>query len=159
MPNHPFNQPSNHLFIFQPGIWLGEGKITLSTSPSQVPFYTKWSVEAAKSGMIIGEQQVEQRGESEKLYNRFVFSDITENAFHIELDNTLFGKVQGTGVIETESITWKYQRQFIAEEGLVILEGLENYSLLNNGDYVFHAEYWSDESFRTLIDGRIWKKL
>jgi len=34
-----------HLFILEPGLWLGEGKISFSASPEFLRFYTKWTVE------------------------------------------------------------------------------------------------------------------
>jgi hypothetical protein len=69
----------------------------------------------------------------------------------MELENELLGKVKGAGVIDEKTIAWEFH-------GTGGLEGFEVYELQDNGDYMMHAEYSSPDQFRTIIDGRIWKK-
>ena len=69
----------------------------------------------------------------------------------MELENELLGTVKGTGVIDENTIAWEFH-------GTGGLEGFEVYELQDNGDYMMHAEYSSPDQFRTIIDGRIWKK-
>ena len=143
---------SNHLFILQPGTWIGEGKIAFSASPESVRFYTKWLIEPEKKGLISCEQQVVMQGSEPNTKTQFRFSNVTPTTFSVELDNDTLGKVYGTGVIDPKTIAWEFHTK---AEGL---EGFEVYELQENGDYMLHAEYASADQFRTIIDGRIWKK-
>lgn len=143
---------TSHLFIFKPGIWIGEGKIAFSASPESVRFYTKWVIEPLKKGEIGAEQQVEMQGSEPNTKTQFRFYNITPTTFSLELDNETLGRIVGTGVIDPKTIAWEFHTQV---EGL---EGFEVYELQDNGDYMLHAEYASTDQFRTIIDGRIWKK-
>ena len=146
---------AKHLFIFSPGIWLGEGKISFSASSEQIPFSTRWTAQEEKlhdgKPRISCVQEVEMRDGSEKLSNKLIFFDIAETKFEVELSNDLVGKVLGKGIVDTKTIAWELREK----SGF---EGFEVYELQDSGDYFFHAEYASTESFRTIIDGRIWKK-
>jgi hypothetical protein len=142
---------SNHAFIFSPGVWVGEGRITFSTSPEHIRFYTRWSINELVPGAFQANQDVEMEGTNEKLTNSFVFSDVTPTSFGIEIQNQLIGTSQGKGVIDTKTIAWEFR-------GNSNFEGFEVYELQQDGDYMFHAEYASPDQFRTIIDGRIWKK-
>ena len=31
-------------FLFEPGLWIGEGHVQFSSSPEQVKFYTRWKI-------------------------------------------------------------------------------------------------------------------
>ena len=141
-----------HEFIFQPGNWIGEGKVAFSASPETLHFYTKWMIDKANTNGIHTSQIVEIQGTEPSMRNIFVFSDVTPTNFVIVLENEILGKVRGTGVIDDKTIAW----EFHGNNGL---EGFEVYELQDNGDYMLHAEYTSSpDQFRTVIDGRIWKK-
>lgn len=142
---------TNHEFIFSPGQWIGEGKITFSTSPQHLRFYTKWVVEKKESGVIRCQQHVEMEGGEESVFNAFSFSHFTTNDFRLELTNDLLGSVKGKGVIDDKTLAWEFR-------GYNDFEGFEVYELQDNGDYMLHAEYASSDQFRTIIDGRIWRK-
>lgn len=143
---------SQHEFLFNPGNWIGEGKVAFSASPETLHFYTKWTVEKADTHGIRSSQIVEIQGSDPSMHNAFVLTNITPNSFAIDLENDILGKVHGTGVIDGKTIAW----EFHGHDGL---EGFEVYELQDNGDYMLHAEYSSPDQFRTVIDGRIWKKL
>lgn len=147
---------TRHLFIFSPGIWLGEGKISFSASNEQLPFSTRWTIQEEsmqdESMGIACVQEVEMReAGSEKLSNKIFIFDITDTHFKVALSNEMVGKVMGKGIIDDKTIAWELREK----SGF---EGFEVYELQENGEYFFHAEYASTESFRTIIDGRIWKK-
>lgn len=146
-----------HLFIFSPGHWIGQGKLTFNISPSHVRFYTKWVIEKSEGGVIKAQQQIEQEEESEHLYNTLEFSSIAPTSFDITLSNTLLGKISGHGVIEDKTIAWEFRNAKKTEESGAF-EGFEVYEIQENGDYMLHGEYLSDNEYRTIIDGRIWKK-
>ncbi len=140
-----------HAFIFYPGKWIGEGKIAFSASPEMLRFYTRWEVDKATPDGIYCLQEVEMQGTEPNMKNAFVISHITASSFEIDIENDLFGKVHGTGVIDARTIAWEFH-------GKDSLEGFEVYELQEDGDYMMHAEYTSVDQFRTIIDGRIWKK-
>lgn len=142
---------SLHEFIFTQGLWIGEGKITFSVSPDHLRFYTQWIIDPIASAVIRSQQLVEMEGRAENLFNQFTFSNITEKDFEIQLNSELLGAVSGTGLIDKTTIAWEFR-------GHHDFEGFEVYELTDNGDYMLHAEYSSSEQFRTIIDGRIWKK-
>jgi hypothetical protein len=140
-----------HHFIFSPGRWVGEGRITFSSSPDCLRFYTKWSIESIMNESIFSEQRVEMEGGEEHTINQFVFSNIGKESFLIELTNNLLGTIKGKGVMDEKTLAWEFR-------GNPDFEGFEVYELQENGDYMLHAEYASTDQFRTVIDGRIWMK-
>ena len=141
-----------HQFIFSSGLWIGEGKITFSASPNHLRFYTKWDIKPMdKAGAIQCMQQVEMEGGEERVLNQFICSDLQPEAFKIILRNELLGEAVGKGIVDAKTIAWEFR-------GDPDFEGIEVYELQENGDYMLHAEYTSSEDFRTIVDGRIWKK-
>lgn len=148
---------TSHQFIFSPGDWIGQGRITFSHSPGHIRFYTKWIINKEQKGIIRAEQQIEQEGESVLLFNTLQFSAITAKSFEVLLSNDLTGKVSGKGVIEPNTIAWEFRKpNETGKEEQV--EGFEVYEIQENGDYMLHAEYFSSGQYRTIIDGRIWQK-
>lgn len=145
---------ADHMFLFTPGRWVGGGKITFSASNELIRFYTSWVIEENIEGTIQCNQRVEMQDVHEVVCNHFVVYDITKESFKIDLENELFGKVSGKGIIDSTTIAWEFRHS--ADEG--VFEGFEVYELQDNGDYMLHAEYTSEELFRTIIDARIWKK-
>lgn len=139
-----------HQFIFSPGTWIGEGKITFSTSPQSIHFYTKWMIESHNQGFFCS-HQVEMQGADESMFNKLTISDVTPTSFLVTLENNLVGRVAGKGVIDPKTIAWEYRQ---GDD----FEGFEVYELQEDGDYMLHAEYSSSDQYRTIIDGRIWKK-
>ncbi len=140
-----------HLFIFQPGIWIGYGIITLNTSTSYLQYCTKWTIERTSEAEISAIQEIELEGRKENAINHFLFSNITPETFFITLSSEPIGIVSGTGVIDSSTIAWEFR-------GELALEGLEIYERQNDGEYLMHAEFIASEEYRTMINGRIWKK-
>jgi len=140
-----------HKFLFQPGNWIGEGKVSFSASPDEVRFYTKWVITSMDDLGIQCRQTVEIQGVNEHVINRFIISDIKTSSFNIELQNEMLEMVTGTGIVDPKKIAWEFRDH-------ENFEGFEVYQLSDNGEYIFHAEYTSPDQFRTMIDGRIWKK-
>lgn len=140
-----------HDFIFKPGLWVGEGKVTFSASPEHVRFYTKWTIEKEQDGTITCQQHVEMEGGESNVYNTFIFSKILSQSFSLELRSELLGAIQGRGVLDAKTIAWEFR-------GHPDFEGFEVYELQENGDFMLHAEYSSIDQIRTIIDGRVWKK-
>lgn len=141
-----------HDFIFSPGTWIGEGRVSFSTSPEQLRFYTKWTINPiTESSVISCLQQVEVQDSNDSVFNKINISHIKGPDFSITLENSLITTVNGKGVIDPKVIAWEYR-------GNKDFEGFEVYQLQENGDYMLHAEYSSTDEYRTVIDGRIWKK-
>jgi hypothetical protein len=146
----------SHSFLFQPGIWLGEGTIHVIGSPNPISFYTKWTVQKLENGKIILEQKIEMQGSETIFQNNFCITDLTESSFSIQFSNEYVNRVAGKGIIEPKKIFWEYNAK-LTEDNL--LQGFENYQLQENGGYSFHAEYISsDHLYGTEIDGNIWVK-
>jgi len=143
----------NHKFILEPGVWLGEGKVNLSISDEMLKFSTRWNIEdSSKKGCISSLQEVQIKGLEDIMKNKLTFSDISEESFTVHLENENIGKIQGHGIIKPKMIAWEFRsddKEF---------EGFEVYELLDDGGYFMHAEYVTKDDFRTLIQGKIWKK-
>ena len=100
---------------------------------------------------VLCQQRVEIQGSGDGINNRFVVSELLGGRFKIHLENELLGYIEGTGLVDSKTIAWEFRNNSA-------VEGFEVYELQENGDYMFHAEYSSPDQFRTIIDGRIWKK-
>lgn len=144
-------------FIFQPGIWIGEGDISFSSSPQKIHFYTKWVIGEEGPNGIICEQHIEQRGYPEPLLNRFLFTKTNEDTFDVQINSEHIQNGKGTGVFTAENIGWDFPSQ-ISMDGQSFFQGFELYYLKNDYTYDIHAEYSSDDTHSTIIDGKLWKK-
>lgn len=141
----------DHHFIFTPGIWIGQGTISLSTSPEVIKFYTKWLIEEPISGYFKGTQTVEIEAVEEHVINFFTFHSLSETNFSVVAHSEMMGTIKGNGLIDKKTCSWEFA-------GDIHFEGLETYELQSNGEYKFHAEYSSDVYYRTIVEGRLWKK-
>ena len=114
---------------------------------------TRWSVDKAKkSGLIGSMQEVQITGIPDVMHNQFSFYDFVEDRFSVTLENATIGKVLGSGICRPKLIAWEFRNNDIG------FEGFEMYELLEDGSYFMHAEYVSQEDFRSAIQGKIWKK-
>jgi hypothetical protein len=138
-------------FIFEPGSWIGEGKVSFSTTLESLHFYTKWIVKEKVKDRLVLEQLVEMQGVHEKVINQFTLKNITESGFDILLENDLIGSCEGKGMIQGDTVGWEFR----GESGL---EGFETFQKQENGEYQVKAEYASPDQFRSMIHGRIWKQ-
>ena len=141
-----------HLFLFQPGIWIGEGHIAFPTSESKTRFFTRWSVQEIGEAKIRCQQEVELHGLDQTTKNSLTLESVTDTHFHVTLENEMMGKVTGKGVIDPKTIAWELRDH----PGV---EGFEVYDLQDNGEYLFRAEYSSGDQYHTLIQGKIWRKV
>ncbi len=142
-----------HLFIFTPGIWLGEGKVKLSTIDESLSFYTKWKILSQDDmGYIECIQEIQISGLSDIMINQFIFYDILQKNFCIELENQTLGKVIGKGLINSKRLAWEFRL------GHLGFEGFEFYEATEDGGYKMHAEYATMDDYRTELHGKIWKK-
>lgn len=141
----------SHEFIFIPGRWVGGGKITFSSASEHIRFYTSWNIDKKTNNTILLQQKVEMQPLQNVVNNSFLLYDFSGNKFKIELESEQINKSVGSGLIDEKTIAWEFR----SSEGV---EGFEVYELQENGDYMFHAEYASLGQFRTIVDGRIWRK-
>lgn len=141
----------NEDFIFTPGLWLGEGKISFSSSPEFLKFYTKWEISHVDTHAMKAVQAVEMEGVEDQVVNIFTFFDIQEATFSVCLENENVGKIYGKGLRDEKIIAWEFR-------GQPNFEGFETYEKQENGDYFMHAEYGSPSEFRTMVEGLIWEK-
>lgn len=142
-----------HLFLLTPAVWLGQGTIKLSLAVDELLFFTRWSVgEADSEGNIGLIQEIQIKGLPEIMHNEFTLSHLSQGEFCIDLENEAVGHVSGKGVINDTVIAWEFRVEDICFEGFEIYEQQDDKNYLMRAEYATHAE------FRTLIEGRIWRK-
>ncbi|HRW58273.1 MAG TPA: hypothetical protein P5048_01495 [Chlamydiales bacterium] len=142
---------ADHTFLFNPGIWLGEGKIILNMVEEKLVFYTKWQIDKSED-KTSGIQEIQIGGISENMRNELSFYDFTKSSFIVEMSNLNIGKVVGHGVIDDQLIAWEFR------DNEMNFEGFETYKKQEDGSYLVHSEYVTSDQFRTQIEGRIWQK-
>ena len=106
----------------------------------ELPFYTRWKVPEGEKGRI------------ESMQNQFIFYNITRRNFAIELENQSLGKVVGKGMINETLIGWEFRLEHLGFEGFEFYEKSEA-----PDTYLMHAEYATNDDFRTVIHGKIWR--
>ena len=144
---------AEHPFIFTPSLWLGEGKITLNMLKEELPFSTRWEVAPTDSyGKITSVQNIHISGVSDSMKNEFSVYNFTPDKFAIELENQSLGRIIGKGKISPEVIAWEFRMRDLG------FEGFEIYQLVEKDKYMMHAEYATNDDFRSVIHGKIWKE-
>src|SRR5688572_1536614 len=103
------------IFIFQLGTWIGEGKISFSSSPEFIKFYTKWQIQEESPGQLKAVQIVEMQDVEEHVVNFYTFLDILDSSFTVLLENEMIGKITGKGIKDERSIAWEFRNQEIFE--------------------------------------------
>jgi hypothetical protein len=142
----------HELFFKEPGTWLGQGVISFTMTQDQLRFYARWTVTEVDLNDIYCTQEIEIDGMSDKMENSIHITDVSQGKFKINLENSLWGVVQGEGLISDETVAWEFRRQ---GEGF---EGLEVYEKSGEGQYLLKADYLSPDMYRTMIEGELWKK-
>lgn len=141
------------MFLFTPGVWLGEGKIELNMVKEELDFVTRWNVGFINQfGLIDSNQEIQVKGLADSMNNQFTLSHIGSGSFDIELENQSMGKVVGQGLVTDKTIAWEFR---MPELGF---EGMEFYELQQDKSYKMRAEYSTSDEYRTLIQGRVWAK-
>jgi hypothetical protein len=140
-----------HLFLFEKGIWLGQGTIKLSEIEEELQFHMKWKVEPQGStGIVDCHQEIHIVGVADAVLNEFQIFDIEQGQFSLMLENYALGKIQGKGLIKEKILGWELKDLKVG------FEGFEFYERKKDGTYFLHAEYMSGESQKTEIQGKIW---
>ena len=142
-----------HRFIFKPGSWIGEGKITFSMIDEPLPFYTKWESFKRENGRIELMQEIQVSGLAEVMQNQFAFYDMNSKIFAIKLKNQSLGQVIGKGMINDQVIGWEFRLNRLGFEGFEFYEKGKTPKT-----YFMHAEYATNDDFRTVIHGKIWSQ-
>lgn len=143
----------DHQFLLTPGAWLGQGHIQLNMVAEELDFVTKWNISpSATDGRIECVQEIQVKGLSDMMHNQFNIFDWSQGEFQVELENPALGKIQGKGLINDKIIAWEFRVEDIG------FEGFEFYEKQDDDTYLMRAEYATDDQFRTLIQGKIWKK-
>ncbi len=145
----------NHIFLFQPGCWIGEGKIQLNGFDEQMVFFTRWKMLHVDLDYVEFEasQEVQIAGHTDMMFNHFRFSGFDQKKFEVVLENQTWGEVKGVGVVDDRFIGWEFRHTDLG------FEGYEYYQLQEDDTYAMKAEYVSKDDLRTLIEGKIWKQL
>lgn len=142
----------NHLFLFQPLSWLGEGHIKLNMVDEELSFFTRWTVNPCNGSQEIEcVQEIQVKGMAEIMHNHFVIKELLSSKFAIELENQALGKIQGSGVINDKIIAWEFRVKDLG------FEGFEFYEQQPDNSYLMRAEYSTSDQFRTIISGKLWQ--
>ena len=110
------------------------------------------SSDLEENGEIQCTQEIQVKGLSDIMINRFVFSDITQSSFSILMENYAVGKVEGKGFINEERIGWEFRVEEIG------FEGFEFYERKEGDVYHVHGEFSTQEDLRTAVLGKIWRQ-
>jgi hypothetical protein len=141
---------TKHQFIFVPGTWFGEGKITLNLVEEEVIFNTNWSVQSRDMvGKVSCAQEIQIQGLSENMRNDLHFYDFQTNGFSIDMENQNIGRIVGTGVFDDKTIAWEFRNNDMN------FEGYESYVLQDDGSYHMRGEYVTSDQFRTQIEAHL----
>jgi hypothetical protein len=142
-------QQISHPFIFKPGVWEGEGKITFSMADDILEFTMRWTVLPIEDQKIYFNQEIAIKTFPENMRNHFTVQHISPTSFEIQLENQIVGKVIGSGLITNKTIAWEFRRK--DQE----FEGYEIYELQPNGSYKMRAEFTAGGGLRTQVNGFI----
>ena len=140
-----------HSFIFSPGSWYGEGKISLNMVEEELIFNTNWAVLSRDFvGKVVCSQEIQIQGLSENMRNELTFYDFQSSAFAVDMENQNVGRIVGAGVFDDKMIAWEFRNNDMN------FEGYETYVLQVDGSYQMKGEYVTSDQFRTQIEARIW---
>lgn len=143
----------NHTFIFNPGAWVGEGKIVLNMVEEELLFNTDWAVQNKDfSGKVACAQDIQIQGLSENMRNELTFYDFGPKHFSVDMENQNVGRIVGTGIYDDKMIGWEFRGSDSN------FEGFETYTLQPDGSYHMKGEYITSDQFRTQIEARLFPK-
>ena len=143
----------HHQFLLTPSAWLGQGKIQLNMVSEELAFFTRWNSQNPDGeGRIECLQEIQVKGLSDVMHNEFLIYNLASGEFAIDLENQALGRVTGVGLINEKVIAWEFR---IIDIGF---EGFELYEKQDENNYLMRAEYATNDQFRTLIQGRVWKQ-
>lgn len=143
----------NHKFIFNPGSWVGEGKIVLNMVEEELIFNTDWAIQNKDfSGKVTCAQDIQIQGLSENMRNELTFYDFGPKHFSVDMENQNVGRIVGTGVYDEKMIGWEFRGSDSN------FEGFETYTLQPDGSYHMKGEYITSDQFRTQIEARLFPK-
>jgi hypothetical protein len=141
----------NHSFIFSPGAWYGEGKISLNMVEEELIFNTNWAVQNKDfAGKVVCAQEIQIQGLSENMRNELSFYDFQNKTFAVDMENQNVGRIVGSGVYDDKMIAWEFRNNDMN------FEGYETYNMQPDGSYHMKGEYVTNDQFRTQIEARIW---
>lgn len=146
---------TQHLFLFQPGCWIGEGKIQLNAFDEELIFFTRWKTLHLDRDFkqFEASQEVQIAGHSDLMFNQFWFNEFHAKRFEVTLENQTWGEVKGIGMLDDRFIGWEFRDLELG------FEGYEYYELQEDDTYLMRAEFVSKDQLRTQIEGKIWKQL
>ncbi|HEV7738203.1 MAG TPA: hypothetical protein VGO47_12640 [Chlamydiales bacterium] len=141
----------NHSFIFNPGSWIGEGKITLNMVEEDLTFNSNWTVMNKDfAGKVSCAQDIAIHGLSDCMRNELTFYGFENKGFSVDMENPNIGKITGVGVFDEKTIAWEFR------DNGSNFEGYESYDLQADGSYIMRGEYVTSDQLRTKIEAKIW---
>lgn len=147
-----------HDFILVPGIWLGEGTVSVPAVRKLISFYTRWQIKEINSHCIEALQTVEMEDQLSSVINHWNFEVIDSEFFNVTLESEFVNKVIGKGKIDSKAISWAFEALKEEMPGMNSTVGSEYYERGDDGIYYFQAKYGVSKDCVTIIDGHIWRK-
>jgi hypothetical protein len=143
----------NHSFLFSPGSWYGEGKISLSMVEEELLFTTLWTIQPKDfAGKVACTQEIQIQGLADNMRNELTFFQGAEKHFSVDMENPNLGRVAGTGIVDEKTIAWEFRNNDLN------FEGYESYQLQSDGSYLMKGEYLTTDQFRTQIEAKLWPR-
>ncbi|MBS0620649.1 MAG: hypothetical protein JSS61_04225 [Verrucomicrobia bacterium] len=140
-----------HPFLLKPGAWIGQGNIQLNMVAEELAFFTRWTIGVPDSeGKIECLQEIQIKGLSDVMHNKFTIYNHVNGEFAIDLENEALGRIVGKGLISDKVIAWEFRAEDIG------FEGFELYEIQDPSTYQMRAEYATSDQYRTLIQGKVW---
>jgi hypothetical protein len=132
--------------------WLCQGKIKINVVQDELSFCARWVVSKSEESEVICTQEIEVEGMEDKIENKLHITNIKDGKFDIVVQNDIWGEATGTGRIYPEKIAWEVRKHGPG------FEGLEIYSLAEDGKYTIRSDFMTPNEYRSHIEGAIWKK-
>ncbi len=141
--------------LFQKGLWVGKGLLTLSMLEEPLTLWMRLSVSSKTQDPEDERMQwnadYQVLGYTQPIVNRYTFSTVIKKQFMVTLENELWGKAQGMGMLEDKGVCMEFPR---GEHGF---EGFESIRFENDTTLLWTGEFLTEEGLRSIFNLRAMK--
>ncbi|NGX31415.1 MAG: hypothetical protein K940chlam8_00783 [Chlamydiae bacterium] len=141
-----------HQFLFEEGVWLGEGTVQLNLVKESLKFYSRWLIHKIGDQKIKCTQEIEVAGLQDHMHNVFYIDILKGDKLKVELENHSVGRLSAKGIFDQNLIAWEYDKNLD-----VAFEGYELFEKKENNQYQFKAEFMAEDQLRSKLEGKLWK--
>ena len=141
--------------LFQKGLWVGKGLLTLSMLEDPLPLWMRLSISSKthdpEDERMQWSADYQVLGYTEPIVNRYTFSTVIKKQFIVLLENELWGKAQGIGMLEDKGVFMEFPR---GDHGF---EGFESIVFENETTLDWRGEFLTQEGLRSIFTLRAMK--